>query len=535
MISQPDTSAIDKFLKHFSTVIDAFQEPLFITDATWHILKANHAFYRNFMLTPEKIKGKSFYEIGKCSENLSGILNQFENVILHNCIIEGLEIIFTFGRLGMRTLRMSARRLDWEELEQPLLVITVKDVTVHKQEALATQQAHYKLHTMVYEYGMRYKSISLFNQMSEKLQSCTSIKETYPIVNYFSQKLFPSSAGILYMHNPDRHLFEPVTSWGRSPIQNVSLKADDCFAVQQKKIYLSQHGKTTPPCPHMQNHAGIESLCIPLPAHGEILGIMQLQKQTSDSMPDKSAEGSSTDGIYEEMQLAIALFGHLSLTLANIRLKNSLQQQAVSDPLTDLFNRRYMQETLIREVHRSNRLRAPLGIIMIDLDHFRDFNNTYGHDAGDTVLKEMAKVLKSGIRKDDIACRYGGEEFTLILPGATLDATYQRAENLRRAAAELKINHQDQVFQITLSAGIAVYPDHGVTWEAVLQASDTALYKAKNEGRNRVAVYGSQAFHTPMNTHLKNAVPPWAGSEEQPLGRQQLISKHPAKPATNQP
>jgi diguanylate cyclase (GGDEF)-like protein len=355
--------------------------------------------------------------------------------------------------------------------------------------------------------------------MSEKLQSCIAIEDTYPIVNYFARKLFPTSSGVLYMHDACRNLYEAVTLWGKSPTKEKSFGPDDCLAVRQRKIYLSHNGKPDLPCPHLHGRAGSGALCIPLLAHGEILGILHLQKHTSDTSSEKYDAGESSDGINEEMQLAVTVFGHLSLTLSNIKLKHSLQQQAICDPLTELYNRRYMEETLVREVHRANRLKAPLGIIMIDLDHFRRFNNTYGHDAGDTVLKEVGKFLKDGIRKEDVACRYGGEEFILILPSASLETTYERAEKLRCMAADLKILHQGNVFSnITLSAGIAVYPNHGSTWETVLQASDAALYRAKNEGRNRVAVYGSAEAASQVKAQAVDDELVWKDIAEESLG-----------------
>jgi diguanylate cyclase (GGDEF)-like protein len=183
---------------------------------------------------------------------------------------------------------------------------------------------------------------------------------------------------------------------------------------------------------------------------------------------------------------------HLSLALSNIKLRDTLKQQATRDPLTGLFNRRYMEETLVRELHRAERHGIPLGIIMVDIDHFRRFNNNFGHEAGDLVLKELGKFLQNNIRKEDVACRYGGEEFTLILPGAALDITQKRAEALRRTAQHMQLYFNDQLLDsISLSFGVAIFPDHGVTGEAVLQAADVALYSAKHTGRNRVAVAGT--------------------------------------------
>ncbi len=171
-------------------------------------------------------------------------------------------------------------------------------------------------------------------------------------------------------------------------------------------------------------------------------------------------------------------------------LQEKLRDLAVRDPLTGLFNRRYMEETLRRELSRSAREDQPLSLVMIDIDHFKQLNDTYGHPAGDLVLKELAALLLRHLRSEDIVCRFGGEEFVAILPGAPLMAAAQRAETWRLAFQELHIVYEDQVLTSTLSMGIAEYPRHGATSEDLLFQADSAMYMAKRAGRNRVMVWG---------------------------------------------
>ena len=186
-------------------------------------------------------------------------------------------------------------------------------------------------------------------------------------------------------------------------------------------------------------------------------------------------------------EFALVVTEHLTLSLANLRLKEMLRTQATRDALTGLFNRRYMEESLEQEFHRSHRNKHPVSIIMLDIDHFKKFNDTYGHDAGDALLKELGTMLKSIVRKEDIACRYGGEEFILILPEATIEIAAQRAEYFRKALQFTSFRHLDQnIAMITVSMGVASYPDHGQDSETVFRRADEALYKAKNNGRNRV-------------------------------------------------
>ena len=186
-------------------------------------------------------------------------------------------------------------------------------------------------------------------------------------------------------------------------------------------------------------------------------------------------------------QLAITVAEHIALALANLKLRETLQDQSIRDPITGLFNRRYMEESLDREIQRCERKRQALSIIMLDVDHFKRFNDTFGHEAGDIVLRELGQFLQRYVRGSDIACRYGGEEFTLILPEASLEVCRKRAEQLRQGVRHLNLQHRHHPLgAITLSIGVACFPEHGLSSEVVIRAADTALYRAKQQGRDRV-------------------------------------------------
>ena len=180
----------------------------------------------------------------------------------------------------------------------------------------------------------------------------------------------------------------------------------------------------------------------------------------------------------------------LELQLAKIsELQTRLQEQVIRDPLTGLYNRRYLDETLPRELSRAKREGYPLAMVMLDLDHFKQVNDTYGHAAGDEVLKALSSVLRQGARESDIICRYGGEEFLIALPRMSLEQAQQRVEAWRLEFSQTDIRHGDLSFSITLSAGIAGFPDHGADVDTLLSRADEALYRAKDEGRNRVACF----------------------------------------------
>jgi diguanylate cyclase (GGDEF)-like protein len=247
-------------------------------------------------------------------------------------------------------------------------------------------------------------------------------------------------------------------------------------------MHLAVAGLPGATCQHYAHgHSGAH-LCVPLVAQEGAFGLLHVSRASVDSQ----ASGSEA-----WQHLAQAMSETVSLALANLNLRESLRNQSIRDPLTGLFNRRYMQESLERELLRATRSSYAIGIIMLDIDHFKNFNDTFGHAAGDQMLRELGSFLKLQVRGGDIVCRYGGEEFTIILPEASLAIARQRAELLHREARQLQVQYQGQPLgPITLSLGVAAFPQHGTAADALLQVADEALYRAKNAGRDRVVSAG---------------------------------------------
>ncbi|NJP06100.1 MAG: GGDEF domain-containing protein [Chloroflexaceae bacterium] len=191
--------------------------------------------------------------------------------------------------------------------------------------------------------------------------------------------------------------------------------------------------------------------------------------------------------------------GHIALAFTNIALRERLHHQAIHDALTGLYNRRYLDQTLPHELAQASQTESPVGLIMLDIDHFKYFNDTYGHDAGDAMLRIVGNALRQHTRSSDITCRYGGEEFTVVLPGASIEISQQRAEQLRRAISTLSIEHNGQVLgPITISLGVSAFPQHSSNADDLVKAADIALYQAKVQGRNRVMVSDQQPEMLPM-------------------------------------
>ncbi len=174
-----------------------------------------------------------------------------------------------------------------------------------------------------------------------------------------------------------------------------------------------------------------------------------------------------------------------------MKLREELRAQSMCDPLTGWYNRRHMQETLERDLRRASRTKRPLSVLIFDIDNFKEFNDSYGHEAGDVTLQNLCQVVKMLIRSEDVACRYGGDEFVLILPDSSMELAAQRAEEMRVAVRHAELQYQGYLLKpMTLSFGIATYPADARTVRELLRAADTALFRAKSEGRNRVRMHG---------------------------------------------
>ena len=337
------------------------------------------------------------------------------------------------------------------------------------------------LQARLVEMEARAREINLLNEMGELLLACRTLDEAYTVITQLAGKLFPEAAGALCVISPSRNLVEAVVTWGEAQVTPV-FAPDECWALRRGRIHAVTSGQAGMICRHVIAPPPVRSLCIPLTAQGETLGLLHLQTRNSGQ------PGCLTEA---KQQFAITVARQSALALANLTLRETLRNQAIRDPLTGLYNRRYMEESLEREIRRAERRDASLGVVMLDLDHFKQFNDTYGHAAGDSLLRDLGAFIQANTRGEDIACRYGGEEFALIFPEASIEVTRQRVEQLREGLKSLAVLYHGQpLTRVTLSAGVAVLPEHGQTVEALLRAADAALYRAKQAGRDKVMVSG---------------------------------------------
>jgi diguanylate cyclase (GGDEF)-like protein len=192
-------------------------------------------------------------------------------------------------------------------------------------------------------------------------------------------------------------------------------------------------------------------------------------------------------------QLAISLSSQIALSLSGLQLRESLRELSIRDPLTRLFNRRFLEESLERELQLASRKKQAISVLFVDLDHFKRFNDTFGHDAGDMVLQSLADLFRTFFRSTDICCRFGGEEFAIIMPESTAQDAAVRADALRAEVKRLKLRYKKEILgPLSLSAGVAAFPEHGSTSEELLKIADQCLYESKARGRDVVTVPSAQ-------------------------------------------
>jgi diguanylate cyclase (GGDEF)-like protein len=310
--------------------------------------------------------------------------------------------------------------------------------------------------------------------MTDMLQSAESHEDAGQILEATARNLLPEFRGGLYIFNNSNDRLDLVRHWPTdedcSPAP--ALAPGNCWAIKRNKPHINDPHAGTLCCLH--NNGVMSTLELPMIARGKVHGLLML----AIAGPD----GTKRLGAIKRLGRALA--DSVSLALANIALQDKLRTQSLRDPLTGLYNRRYMEDALERYLSMAERDGNHTAVLMIDLDHFKALNDTYGHAKGDAVLREVAMQLVSALRPADVVARYGGEELLVILPGCGLEDALLRAELLRARIESLSTVHDTP---ITASFGVAATPDCATTMTDLVARADAALYDAKQAGRNRVA------------------------------------------------
>ena len=366
------------------------------------------------------------------------------------------------------------------------MVLVFREISARRQAEAAQQQAeaalrdsNAQLAAALRTQEQRTAELTVLSELSKTLTSCATLAAGYAIVARAAQQLFPEVAGVLYVPRHTPPILEAVIVWGVAHHPAPPLPLEGCRVLRQQRTFLGADLCGGCRCEAVPAFESPYALCVPLMVAGETLGVLHvhLAANAPSTGPDAAAY----------RQVALAFAEQAALGLANVQLRAVLREQAIRDPLTGLLNRRYLEEILVHELRRASRDRYPVGVIMLDVDHFKHVNDTYGHDAGDAVLRALGALLRGMVRAGEIVCRYGGEEFVLILPTAALPAVINRAEIIRREVSQLQIMHRElELPPITVSLGASVVTDAHASVNEALTRADAALYAAKRAGRNRV-------------------------------------------------
>jgi len=325
--------------------------------------------------------------------------------------------------------------------------------------------------------AIRAERLSISANMLQALDSVKSPPELERVLPVFLRKLLPDTSGAVYLYRNSRDVLELKARWGLVEDAPPTVAPGECWGLRLGKVHLAtrQHDLC---CDHgagwLTAHAA--QTCVPMISQGDVIGMLVIAGDRQDGSPLDNAH-------------IVTLAEQLSLAISNVMLRNTLRYQSTVDPLTGLYNRRFFDESLKRELARTQRSRSVCSVVMIDLDHFKRINDTYGHDGGDLVLQAASRVLLQRVRASDVACRYGGEELVLMLPDCGAEEAARCAEAIRHTLTELAIQHQGATISgISASFGVAQWRGDGEPEADPLQAADRALYAAKKNGRNRVVI-----------------------------------------------
>ncbi|NRF25312.1 diguanylate cyclase [Vibrio coralliilyticus] len=393
-------------------------------------------------------------------------------------------------RLAMPMTSLYAMSADLKLIEHALMAFSLAILI------LLTWLSNRKIYKLVkeerdqqeYRIQKSTQEIELLHQLANMLAACNSVKEAQVVVADIIPRVLGKVNGCVSIMRDSRNQLEVKLDWGGEWPASKLYAPNDCWALRKGKYHLSKEKHHNLSCTHMSS-SSIEglTLCVPLTAHGNTVGMFHLYF-------DEQSEEISED----TKQLAFTIAEHLGLALANLSLQEKLRSQAMRDPLTGLFNRRYFEEIFEKEWAKASQDDCPMSLLMLDLDHFKRFNDNFGHDAGDYVLKEVANLLKREIGDEHVACRLGGEELAVISPNCSISESMDLANQIVDSVRDLHLDMKGlSLGQLGVSIGVTTFPDLNTSTTELIKAADTALYQAKDNGR-------SQAVHTQSKEYLKH-------------------------------
>lgn len=372
-----------------------------------------------------------------------------------------------------------------------LFGLLLRDALHRRRYEERLSEANEKLAGTIRALERQAKESDLLTAARDELQLCMNADQAQHSMARYLALLLPGTTGAVCLINESRQMVEVDATWNGETALVDGFAPDTCCGLRSGRMRWRKAGQSEVHCTHFSAKSPENYICLPLVAHGEAIGMVYVECISSGI-------AAMVDANLRALQQMVEL---ASIRIAGLNLRTILEHQSIRDSLTNLFNRRFMEIALDRELRRAVRHEKALAVLMLDLDHFKLLNDTYGHEAGDVVLREIAGVMRQAVRSEDTVCRYGGEEFVAILPELGPEEALSRAESIRHLVSELRIYHRgESLREVTISIGVAVYPYNGESPEQLLSVADRALYEAKHLGRNRV-VLAEQTTAQPVQKH----------------------------------
>jgi diguanylate cyclase (GGDEF)-like protein/PAS domain S-box-containing protein len=458
----------------YRRLFETARDGILVLDAVTRRIIGVNPFMIEFLgYSREEYLGKELWEIGllKDAETSREVFRELQQI---GCCEE----------LPLQTKDGKKREVEfvsngYEEDGHQLIQYNIRDITARKYAEDRVRKFHDELIASIAELHRRDTEMQLVNRMHDLLQSCVTQEEAYKVIVVVAEELFSGQSGYLAILRASGRDLDVVARWGDEVAVEPVFSLQDCWSLRRGQLHEVINPQDGLLCRHFVRQPKTGSLCVPLTVQGETLGMFCLVGDAA-KMDKQQAN---------RLQLAVTVGEAIKLCLSNLKLREKLSEEALHDLLTGLFNRRFLEETLSRDVFRAQRRNSPLCVVMLDLDDFKRFNDTFGHDVGDSLLRELGKVLQENLRKGDISCRYGGDEFVVVLLDSPLADSQKRVEQICMLFKEMQIRHgRPQLGTVTVSAGIAQAGVHGSNPTELLRAADKALYVAKEAGRDRVAV-----------------------------------------------
>ena len=400
-----------------------------------------------------------------------------------------------FTKIGLFMLVLSA-----------LGLLVGSEVSERHRMAIQLHEQTQSLNRLVKELELRTSQTTLLNEMGLQLESSATVQDASALAAESVKKLFPEAlSGTLYLFKSSPHRLVAAPHWGATGASEPTFPPDACRSLLCAQPHWSEPSNRETTCPHLSQSPTTESLCVPMIAPGNTIGVLHLEFASAGELQYDAGRLSFR---VTHQRLAIRAASQIAAQLANLQLRETLREQSIRDPLTRLFNRRFMEESLEIALLKAARNARPLSVILIDIDHFKQFNDSFGHDAGDQVLQSLADLLRTFFRAYDVCCRHGGEEFAVILPDSSLLNATVRANALRTEVKRINLSYDNQnLGPITVSIGVATFPEHGSSSEELLKTADRCLYESKENGRDVVTAAAlpcvSLSLQTPSNISMR--------------------------------